>query len=138
MKIENSDVKAVFDAYPVDIRKRLLALRALIYATAAATEGVGPLTETLKWGQPSYLTEQTKSGSTIRIDATKTPGQIAVYFICHTHLVDRFRSLFPDALRYDGNRAILFDAEDEIDEDVLAQCLAMALTYKRGANARSA
>lgn len=130
MRFASKDVRAVFDAYPPAERKRLMRLRALVFETAAATDGVGPLTETLKWGQPSYLTEQTKSGSTVRLHTTKVPGQVAVFFICHTHLVDRFRTLFPDALRYDGNRAILFDAEDEIDEDALAQCLALALSYK--------
>ena len=123
----DADVKAVFDAHPPAMRKRLKRLRALILETAEA-ESVGPLTETLKWGQPAYLC---KSGSTVRVAETKVPGQVAVYFICHTGLVDRFRTLFPDALCYEGNRAILFDAGDDIDENALAQCLAMALTYKR-------
>lgn len=57
-------VAAVFAAYPAGMRKRLLALRALVLDVAAKTEGVGPLTETLKWGQPSYLTDETKSGTT--------------------------------------------------------------------------
>ena len=129
MEFSNPEVKAVFDAYEPDVQKRLLDLRTLIFEMAAA-KGVGPLTETLKWGQPSYLTEATKSGSTIRIDATKVPGQVAVYFICHTNLVEQFRTLFPDALRYDGSRAILFDKGDEINEHALATCIAMALTYK--------
>ncbi|QDV22204.1 DUF1801 domain-containing protein [Aureliella helgolandensis] len=133
MKIDNPQVKQVFDRYPANIRKRLLRLRALIFEMAHA-KGVGPLTETLKWGQPSYLTEQTKAGSTIRIDATSQPGQVAIYFICHTNLVARFRREFPDTLSYDGNRAILIDRLDEIDEPALAQCLAMALTYKVAPN----
>ena len=48
----NPAVEAVFDAYPEPARGRLMALRRLILETAAATEGVGPLEETLKWGQP--------------------------------------------------------------------------------------
>ena len=35
-------------------------LRQLIFETAAATEVVGELEETLKWGEPSYLTPKTK------------------------------------------------------------------------------
>lgn len=130
MKFLNPNIKAKFDAYPPAVRKRLQTLRSLIFEIADA-EDVGPLTETLKWGQPSYLTEVTNAGSTIRIDATKTPGQVAVYFICHTNLVDSFRSKFPDSLKYDGKRAILFDANDELNDPILARCLAMALTYKR-------
>lgn len=47
-------VKAVFDAYPRSMRADLLALRALIFE-AAAHPAIGPLVETLKWGQPAYL-----------------------------------------------------------------------------------
>jgi hypothetical protein len=45
----------------------LLALRRVIFATAAATPGVGVLTETLKWGEPAHVTAETASGSTIRL-----------------------------------------------------------------------
>ena len=64
-------VDAVFAAYPKPLKAKLLALRRLILDTAKKTEGVGALEETLKWGQPSYLTTLTKSGSTIRIDRVK-------------------------------------------------------------------
>jgi hypothetical protein len=76
-------VDAVFGAYPKPLKARLLALRRLILDTAAATKGVGELQETLKWGQPSYLTAATKSGSTIRIDRLKaSANQYALYFHC--------------------------------------------------------
>lgn len=35
--------------------------------TAASTDGGGPIEETLKWGDPAYVTSATKSGSTIRV-----------------------------------------------------------------------
>lgn len=65
-------VDTVFNAYPKPVKARLLALRRLIIDTARTTKGVGALQETLKWGQPSYLTAETKSGSTIRIDRVKS------------------------------------------------------------------
>ena len=130
MTDNQADVSAVFERYPDDIRPRIERLRALIFEVAAITDGVGTLTETLKWGQPAYLTEQTKSGSTIRLGTTKTPGEAAVFFICHTGLVSKFREIMPDALPYEGTRAIVFKRDESIDEDALAQCLAMALTYK--------
>ena len=49
-------VKAVFDGYPEPIRSKLMALRSMIFETARRTDGVGDIEETLKWGQPSYLT----------------------------------------------------------------------------------
>lgn len=63
--IKNLTVIKTFDHYPNSIRQKLMQLRKLILETASETEGVNKLEETLKWGEPSYLT---KSGSTIRID----------------------------------------------------------------------
>lgn len=76
----NGGIAAVFAAYPDAIRTRLLTLRAMILTTAEQIDGVGPLEETLKWGQPSYLTTQTGSGSTIRIDRQKADDRGAMYF----------------------------------------------------------
>ena len=122
-------VDAVFDAYPEPLKAKLLALRRLIFDTARTTKGVGRLQETLKWGQPSYLTPETKSGSTIRLDQVKSAaGQYAVYFHCQTGLVDRFRELYP-ILRFGGNRCILLDAKDELPRAELRHCVALALTY---------
>jgi hypothetical protein len=123
-------VDAVFAAYPKPLKAKLLALRRLILATAAATKGVGELEETLKWGQPSYLTTATKSGTTIRIDQVKaSANQYAVYFHCQTDLVAIFRELYPKELSFAGNRAIVFNADDAIPEAALRHCVALALTY---------
>jgi hypothetical protein len=122
-------VEAVFAAYPKPVKTKLLALRRLIFDTAKATQGVGALEETLKWGQPSYLTPETKSGSTIRIDQVKpATGQLAVYFHCQTNLVETFRELYPE-LSFGGNRSILLNATDKLPETALRHCVALALTY---------
>jgi hypothetical protein len=133
-------VDAVFSAYPRPVKAKLLALRRLIFDTARSTTGVGALQETLKWGQPSYLTSATKSGSTIRIDQVKSAAnQYAVYFHCQTDLVETFRELYPE-LSYGGNRSILLNAEDDIPEPALRHCVGLALTYhlskRKGAGAK--
>ena len=129
-RFENPEVEAAFDAYPSQLRTRLMALRQLIFDTASMTDGVGDLEETLKWGQPSYLTSQSKSGSTIRIDRVKSdPNQYAMYFHCQTNLVSAFRDLYPKQLEYGGNRSILFDAKDKAPEYALRHCVSLALTY---------
>jgi hypothetical protein len=138
--LKNPAVAAAFDACPAPIRTKLLALRRLIFDTARTTEGVGALEEALKWGQVSYLTSQSKSGSTIRIDQVKsTAGQYAVYFHCQTDLVATFRELYPE-LSYGGNRSILLDAADQLPETALRHCVALALTYhlnkRKAAHAR--
>ncbi len=108
-------------------------LRELIFETAVETEGVGELEETLKWGQPSYLTKS-KSGSTVRIDATKTPGGYAMYFHCQTNLVETFREMFPKQFKFEGKRAILFNEADEIPVNELRHCIRLALTYHLNKN----
>jgi hypothetical protein len=140
-KSTNSAIEAIFMAYPKPVRTKLLALRRLIFDTAKSTNGVGPLEETLKWGQPSYLTSKTRSGSTVRIDQVKSlANQYAVYFHCQTDLVATFRELYPEKFRFGGNRSILFSADDVIDEAALRHCLALALTYhlnrRKGAGRR--
>ena len=112
------------------MREKLLELRSLILDTAARTDGVGEIEETLKWGQPSYLTSKTKSGSTIRIDAFEDDGSLcALHFICHTNLVETFRQLYSDKLRFEGNRSIVLDAKEPLPVAELGHCIALALTY---------
>ncbi len=127
------DVAAVFAAYKDSVRPSLVALRSLVLDTARFTDGVGPLEETLKWGQPAYLTTQTRSGSTIRLGALDATARhdYAMYFICHTNLVDGFEDTFGDAFVYERNRALLFSVDEELPADELRECVARALTYHR-------
>ena len=128
-QFSDSGVASVFKAYPPGIRAKLMALRELVFDTAKRTAGVGPLTETLKWGQPSYLTEESGSGTTVRIDRLKAGDGYAVYFHCQSGLVGQFRELYPDAFKYEGKRAIVFDSGDRVPARQLRHCLALALTH---------
>ena len=128
-RFSDSDVASVFKAYPPAIRAKLMALRELVFDTAVRTAGVGQLTETLKWGQPSYLTEETGSGTTVRIDRLKAGDGYAVYFHCQSGLVGQFRELYPDAFKYEGKRAIVFNLGDRVPARELRHCLALALTH---------
>jgi uncharacterized protein DUF1801 len=129
--VRSPQVSAAFEAYPENVKAKLEFLRHLIIDTALATEGVGRLEETLKWGQPSYLTTTSKSGSTIRIDRVKSDrGKYAMYFHCQTNLVATFRQIYPSELTYGGNRSILFDVNDKIEEGALRHCISLALTYR--------
>ena len=126
----NSEVARVFDAYPSNIRRKMLRLRELIFTTAAKTKGVGKLEETLKWGEPAYVTSETGSGSTVRIDWKKAkPDQYAMYFHCQTNLVETFRTLFPNEFEFEGNRALVFKEDDHVPADALAFCVSASLTY---------
>ena len=83
--IEDARVAEVFAGYPGRTREKLLVLRCLILETAADTPGVGGLQETLKWGQPSYLTAESKSGTTVRIGPYGSSGsKHALYVHCQS------------------------------------------------------
>jgi hypothetical protein len=59
-----------------------------------------------------------------------------MYFNCRTTLVETFRALFPDELRFEGQRAIIFKASERIPKDAVAFCVAAALTYHRTGKTR--
>ena len=132
IKFSNPDVEDKFMSYSEPVRSKLLFLRHLVLETALETNGVGELEEALKWGQPSFLTNKTKSGSTIRVDKLKSQeGKYAMYFICNTNLVERFQEQYPTMFHFDGNRALIFDIDDEIPVMELKDCIAQALTYHK-------
>ena len=82
----------------------------LILDTAKMTKGVGAVEETLKWGQPSYLTTATKSGSTIRINRIKSPARPLRGVSIARPTSRDFSPAVPDGIDYGGNRSILLDA----------------------------
>ena len=82
----------------------------------------------MKWGQPSYLTTKTKAGSTVRLGLPKTGG-FAIYTHCQTSLMSDFQTLFPDDFVYEGNRAIHFQSEEDLQADKLRLLIKAALTY---------
>lgn len=124
--------------YPEPVRARLLAIREIVFSVATETEGTGPLTEMLKWGEPAYLTEASKSGTTIRLGTTKSaPKECAVLFNCKTALVETFRTHFPDDFAFEGNRALVVPIARALPHEPLKLCLRAALTYHRRKGAGS-
>lgn len=128
-KFGSAAVAAVFAGYPAAVRRKLKSLRELVFAVAAKTDGVGPLQETLKWGQPSYLTAETGSGTTVRIDRLKKGDGVAIYFHCQSGLVEAFREIYPDTFKFEGKRAIVLGAKDRVPVRALGHCIALALTH---------
>ena len=134
----NTDVLALLRSYPEEIGNALFKLRSLILDTAQQTDAVGEIEETLKWGQPSYLTVRPKTGTTIRIDRdTSGAGDIPLYVNCQSSLVSDWRLLFPE-LTYRGDRSVHFRLSDPWPEDALSQMITMALTYHKAKAKRPA
>ena len=126
--IPDPHVRAAFDAFPDTARTQLLSLRALILQVGAETPGVGRIEETLKWGQPAYLTPDTKAGSTIRLGMPKTGG-MAVYTHCQSSIMADFQAVAPEGLRFEGNRGLHLDPLAPLPKDALAVLIRGALTY---------
>lgn len=122
----SSEVDSVFSNYPDSVRDKMLNLRRLVMEVAEEI-ALPSLEETLKWGEPSFLT---KKGSTIRMDwKVKNPDQYAIYFKCTSKLVPSFRVAYDKVFTYEGNRAIVFQLEDKIPETELKNCIKAALIY---------
>lgn len=130
-RFSDPGLKAVFDSYPAAVKAPLLRLRQLILETAAEMPEVGELEETLKWGQPAWLTSKSKSGTTIRIDQIGDGDQYALYVHCQTSLLATWRDIHGDDLQYTGNRGLIFDAQDDLPEAAVRTCIAQALTYHK-------
>ena len=127
--VQSKDVKAVIKSYPQKAQKQLMLLRELILETANEIEGLKEIEETLKWGEPSYLA---KNGSTLRMDwKEKSPDQVALYFKCTSRLVPTFKLAFSETFRYEGNRAIIFQLDEEIPVKEVKSCIKSTLTYHK-------
>lgn len=124
----DENVKQKFTTYPDNIAVLLHDIRNLIFGVAAQ-DGITDLEETLKWGEPSYIS---KSGSTIRFDyKDKAPQQFCIYFNCNTKLVETFKELYGDTFVYQGNRALVFELDQALPNKELAHCISLALHYKK-------
>ena len=127
--IQDPEVRTKYLSYPLNIRKKIRHLRSLILTAADTCQDVDHVHETLKWGQPSFLT---KTGSTIRIDWKESdPGKYAIFFKCTSKLIPTIREVYGDLFTYEKNRALIFDLNRPIPEAEIMECIQMALTYHK-------
>ncbi len=124
----NLSVQQKFSTYPESVAVLLNNVRDLIL-NVAKQDGITDITETLKWGEPSYVS---KVGSTIRIDwKAKYPDQYCIYFNCKTSLIETFKEIYGDTFTYEGNRAIVFKINQVVPYKELSHCISMSLRYKK-------
>lgn len=116
----------MLNALPEPGRAALLSLRELILQVAEET-GTAPLEESLKWGQPAYRPARPRTGTTLRLGWSDETGA-ALFVPCQTTLLESYRTLFPGAATYVGNRELRLG---DGDAKALAPHIAMALTYHR-------
>lgn len=127
-------VEAKFRSQPEPLRRPMLRLRQMILDVAAGSPDIGLLAETLKWGEPAWLPERPRIGTTVRTNALKgSSTHYALYVHCQTGLIETFKRHYAEQFSYDGNRALVFTIEREPPAEPLAHCIALALTYHRRA-----
>lgn len=127
--VSNSKVDNIFNSYPKTVKKQMLFLRELVFKSASKIEDLSKLEETLKWGEPSYVT---KHGSTLRMDwKSKNPNQYAIYFQCTSSLVSTFKIIYKSTFKFEGNRAIVFNLNEKIPVKELQHCIILTLTYHK-------
>ncbi|XCF05636.1 DUF1801 domain-containing protein [Tamlana crocina] len=127
--VSHPKVESIFKNYPEMVGQQMHYLRELVIKTASEIEGLEKLEETLKWGEPSYVTKQ---GSTLRMDwKAKTPNHYAMYFQCTSRLVPTFKTIYKNTFTFEGHRAIVFKLDEKIPENELKHCITLALTYHK-------
>ena len=81
-------------------------------------------------GAACHLTPETNSGSTIRLGVPKSAAHDYALFVnCHTDQTRQFAEKYPGVFTFEGTRALLFKAGDEVDAEALKHCIGLALTY---------
>jgi hypothetical protein len=116
-------------SYPDVVRDKMLHLRKLVEETAEEVSEITELEETLKWGEPSFLT---KDGSTLRMDwKEKTPDQYQMYFKCTSRLVETFKIVFGNQFDYEKSRAIIFKLDQEVPTNEIKKCIKATLMYHK-------
>ncbi len=120
------EVAAAFDAVTDPVREVLLAVREIVFATAAELPETGGVREYLAWGQPAYRPRRDGVGVAVRLG--EQAGTPAMFVHCRTTLISDFRSM-AGHLEFGGRRAVLFDPVRPLPLTELAAMIERALTY---------
>lgn len=119
--------EAKLASYPDFVRDKMLYLRQLVVETAEEISDIKEMEETLKWGEPSFLT---KNGSTLRMDwKDKAPDQYAMYFKCTSRLVETFKLVYGKQFEYEKSRAIIFQLNQKVPVSEIKACIKATLLY---------
>ena len=123
-------VAAAYDAYPVEYRNRLLAIRRLILGVPNHHPEIGDLEETLKWGEPSYLPCKKNIGSTVRLNWRPDYGEkVGLFVMCSTTLIAEFKKHYDAELAFEGKRCVWVPMKGILPTAPLQHCISLALTY---------
>jgi hypothetical protein len=124
-----TQIAKVFAAMPVDVAQVLRDARLEIFRIAGEAEGIGSLTETLKWGEPAYLTEAPKTGTTLRLG--QIGGRAAVMVPCSTTIIEDARAVFGEQPEFSGKRGLILGGERQVFDYVINAALTYHIRKRR-------
>ena len=123
-------------AWSEPARHALWACRGIFHETAERAE-IGPLDESLKWGQPAWRPRAPRTGSTLRMGwMAGRPRQLLFFVDCKTDLAARMSDIYPDLGENDGRRQIALPLDASLPEQPIAHLAQMTFCYhlsRRGA-----
>lgn len=118
-------------AWPVPARDQFNAMRELILIAGQEAD-VGPIEESLKWGQPAWRPKRPRQGSTLRLSwLDKTPQALALYVDCKTTLSATMREIYPLEFEYETNRALRLSIGPPLPAQAIDHLARLTFTYHR-------
>jgi hypothetical protein len=122
----DASVKQVLESYPNAAFEQAQQLRKTIFECANEL-GIDDVSETLKWGEPSYLCKQ---GSTLRFAwYEKNPEVISIFVNCNSKLMSWVQTRHPSVFITVGNREIQLPLDAPWPEESLKDVITLALNY---------
>ena len=129
MKNLPSAVQTRIAQWPPAAQQAFETLRGICHNTATHHQ-LGPLEESLKWGQPAWRPVKPNTGSTLRVMWEETtPDLLNLYVGCKTDLAARMREIYPDLPQNDDRRHIALRLSDPLPVEALSHLASMTLAY---------
>jgi hypothetical protein len=117
--------------WPPHIRAQFQEIRTLILA-AAQGAAVGPISESLKWGQPAWRPKRARQGSTLRLMwQENTPASLALFVDCKTSLSATMEEIYPTEFIYENNRALRLPAGRPLPAQAIDHLARLTFAYQR-------
>lgn len=117
--------------WPIEAQTRFAEIRGLIL-DAAKQVAIGPLTESLKWGQPAWRPERPRTGSTLRLNwSDKSPQTLAFFVDCKTTLAAQMFAAYPFDFEYKSNRELQVHLDAALPNSAINHLAELTFTYHK-------
>lgn len=126
----------VIGTWSAPARARFDDVRRRCHEVAQAAE-IGPLDESLKWGQPAWRPRRPRTGTTLRAWwSLDRPERLDLYVDCKTTLAADVDDAFPGAFDTDRRRVLSLGLDRPVPDDALWHLIFRTFTYHRAKAAR--